>query len=132
MTVTNQVSEVFADAHSFYASALERLEARDIRGAAGKAWCATLWATNALILARTWDEPREVPTSSTGLKQLAKVDAAVRPLVVRYFRIQAELHGECFYLGFCEPEDEMEQEIRACGQFISDAEALAGTGMEGK
>ena len=38
-------------------SALEWLDARDIRDAADKAWCATKRATDALILARTGEEP---------------------------------------------------------------------------
>ena len=125
MVATNRVSEIFDDARELYAGAVERLGAGDIRDAAEKAWCAALRASNALILARTGEEPQKTPATSKGLKQLARTDPAIRPLVRRYYGIQAELHGECFYLGFCEPEDEMDREIRSTEQFIRDAEGLA-------
>ena len=126
MVATNRVSEIFADARKLYAGAIERLGAGDIRDAAEKAWPATFRATNALILARTEDEPQKSPATSRELKQLASKDEAIRPLVERYYAFQAELHGECFYLGFCDPEEETGRRIRATEQFIRDVEALAG------
>ena len=66
------------------------------------------------------------PATSRELKQLASKDEAIRPLVERYYAFQAELHGECFYLGFCDPEEETGRRIRATEQFIRDVEALAG------
>ena len=49
MTLTADVSVIFADARQVHAEALERLTQGDIRDAAEKAWLATLRATNALI-----------------------------------------------------------------------------------
>ena len=57
MVATDRVREIFADAHGMYDDSLERWDAGDIRDAAEKAWCATLSATNALILANTGVEP---------------------------------------------------------------------------
>ena len=57
MVATGQAGEIFADAYALHASALERLDAGDIRDAAGKAWCATKRATGALILVRQGKNP---------------------------------------------------------------------------
>ena len=51
MVATSRVREIFEDARFMHRSALERLDAQDIRDAADKAWCATKRATDALILA---------------------------------------------------------------------------------
>ena len=48
-----KVEELFRDAERLYEEALKDLEAGRIRKAAENAWCATLRATDALILART-------------------------------------------------------------------------------
>ena len=57
MTLPVAARNIFTDAQAVHAQALERLEAGDIRDAAEKAWCATKRATDALILARTGEEP---------------------------------------------------------------------------
>ena len=44
----------------------------------------------------------------------------------RYYSRQAALHGNCFYLGNCEPIDETERRIRETLDSIEDAESLAG------
>ena len=55
--IQDRVDELFADARNVHAQAIERLQNGDIRDAAEKAWCATKRATDALILARTGEEP---------------------------------------------------------------------------
>ena len=40
MTITAPAREIFDDARHLYQSAIERLEAGDVRDAAEKAWCA--------------------------------------------------------------------------------------------
>ena len=57
MTLTADVSVIFADARQVHAEAIERMEQGDIRDAAEKAWLATLRATNALI----WRIPERNP-----------------------------------------------------------------------
>ena len=53
MTMTVTPAHIFADAVRMHEASLERMAAGDIRDAAEKAWCATLRATDALVLART-------------------------------------------------------------------------------
>ena len=125
MVVADRVAEIFADARAVHDSALRMLEEGDIRDAAEKAWCATKRATDALILARTGEEPDKTPQTSMGLGRLSTQDNAVRPLVGRYYSRQGQLHGECFYFGLCEPVAETERRIRETAAYISDAENLA-------
>ena len=127
MTLTADVSVIFADARQVHADALERLAQGDIRDAAEKAWLATLRATNALILAHTGEEPERSPYSRIGLERLARRDNRVQSLVNRYYSRQSSLHSDCFYLGLCEPREETERRIRETMQYIQDAEALADT-----
>ena len=125
MVATDRVKEIFTDAHALYDDALERWAAGDIRDAAEKAWCATLRATNALILARTGEEPERTPETSGRLDRLARRDPAATSLVGRYYSRQQRLHGDCFYSGILEYRDEIERRIRETIEYISDAEALA-------
>ena len=107
MLTTDRVTAIFDDARGVHADALRLLEAGDIRDAAEKAWCATKRATDALILARTGEVPELSSDTSIGLVRLGGEDNAVRPLVGRYYSRQGHLHGTCFYLGACEPSDEV-------------------------
>ena len=125
MTLTADVLTIFADARAIHAAALERLEQGDIRDAAEKAWCATKRATDALILARTGQEPRTTSQTSGGLRALAHADPRCQPLRPRYNTCIMELHAGCFYDGHCEPEELMAQTIRETVQYIQDAEHLA-------
>ena len=126
MVITDRVAEIFADARAMQAEALRQLEQRDIRDAAEKAWCAAKRAADALILARTGVEPEISSDTTRGLARLAALDQAIRPIRRRYHTRQWELHGACFYLGACEPTDEVERRIRRTADYINDAENLAG------
>ena len=125
-TTTDHVPAIFADARAVHADALRVLEAGDIRDAAEKAWCATKRATDALILARTGVEPEFSPDTTRGLVRMAAADSAINSLVGRYYSRQGHLHGTCFYLGDCEPVDEVHRRIRQTADYISDAARLAG------
>ena len=57
MPLTIEVADIFKDAYDLHAQSLKMLGEGDIRDAAEKAWCATKRATDALILARTGEEP---------------------------------------------------------------------------
>ena len=46
------------------------LDQGSIRDAAEKAWGATQWATDALVLARTGEEPEFSPETAHGLRML--------------------------------------------------------------
>ena len=126
MVATRRVSEIFADARAVHAEALRLLAQGDIRDAAEKAWCATKRATDALILARTEVEPEISSDTTRGITRLASEGNLVQSLRGRYFSRQSQLHGACFYLGACEPRDEVERRIRQTADYISDAENLAG------
>ena len=125
MVSTNRVTEIFADAWAVHTDALERLAQGDIRDAAEKAWCATKRATDALILARTGEEPERSPVTSRELGRLAERDRGVDGLLPRYYTRMGALHGECFYLGMCDPIATTERRIRETADYISDAETLA-------
>ena len=109
-------------------SSIERLSEGDLRDAAEKAWCATLRATNALLLARTGEEPEKTPETSGRLDRMARMEPRVRNLVGRYYSRQQRLHGDCFYSGIMEYPDEIERRIRETIDYITDAEALAFPG----
>ena len=71
MTIqTDRVQEIFQDARLLQAAAVGRLDQGDIRDASEKAWGATKRATDALVLARTGDEPERTPQTSTELRHL--------------------------------------------------------------
>ncbi len=125
MTTTADVARIFADARQVHMEALDRLAQGDVRDAAEKAWCAAKRATDALILARTSEEPERSTDTRIGLERLANADERARSLVGRYYSRQSLLHGDCFYLGICEPMETIERRIRETLQYIQDAEVLA-------
>ena len=126
MVATDRVREIFADARSVHASALERLDAGDIRDAAEKAWCATKRATDALVLARTGRMPNTTGQTSRELRFMAQSDSRFRSLRTRYNTCIKELHDDCFYDGHCEPEALVIELVHNTSDYIQDAENLAG------
>ena len=125
MVDTDRVNELFDDARSLHASALERLEAGDIRDSAEKAWCATKRATDALILARTGGAPSTTSQTSGGIRALGQQGDALASLRSRFSDIAHYLHSDCFYDGHCEPEEFIADLIRSTSDYIRDAEDLA-------
>ena len=125
MTMTAEVADIFADARHLQASALERLAAGDVRDAAEKAWGATRRATDALLLAVTGSFPETSRQTSNRLRRLAASDERARSLMAIYERQQAFLHGECFYLGLCEPTEDLHAAIHAALTYVEEAEAIA-------
>ena len=123
MVAISRVQEIFDDAKLMHREALERLAVGDIRDAAEKAWCATKRATDALILARTGEEPLTTARTTNELDSLANRDSNVKPLVGRYYSRIGQLHGACFYDGMC--NDQTERRIRETAIYIEDAERLA-------
>ena len=110
MVATDRVRALFADARDLQADALEMLAQERVRNAAEKAWGATKRATDALVLARTGEEPELPAETASGLRQLQAEDAAIREarLVARYYTRQGSLHGHCFYMGLCDPLEDTE------------------------
>ena len=124
---TDRVQEIFQDARSLQAAAVDQLGRGDLRDAAEKSWGATKRATDALILARTGEVPEFSPDTARGLRMLESQDGAVREahLRRRYYARQAELHGHCFYMGHCDPIEDTERMIRRTADYIGDAQRLA-------
>ena len=122
MVATSRVQKIFDDARLMHSEALERLAAGDIRDAAEKAWCATKRATDALILARTGEEPVTTARTTNELDRLAGRDTNFKPLVGRYYSRISQLHGACFYDGIC--NEQTERRIRETAVYIEDAERL--------
>ncbi len=122
--VESDAAHIFADARFMRDAALERMAAGDIRDAAEKAWCATMRAAEALVLARTGEEPRTSTVANRRLRAIAAEDGSVRNLAHLYSYRQDVLHGECFYHEYCQPEV-TEQLINETLDYIQDAERLA-------
>ena len=125
VTANDQVREIFADARTLYADALEMLEARKLRNAAEKAWGATKRATDALILARIGELPHSSGRTSRRFFELMRRDRSLEGLHKTHDHRQRHLHGRCFYDGDCEPEDDIERLIRETPDYIRQAEEAA-------
>ena len=126
MTIAKQVvTDIFADARQMHEASLRCLAENDIRDAAEKAWCATMRASAALVFSRTGTEPEKSTAIARGLRRLAQEDPKAKRLVPRYFTSQGMLHGDCFYQGMCEPQEDIAELIRETLAYIQEAEALA-------
>ena len=124
-TTTDRVSELFADARSLYDDALEMLTQGKIRNAAEKAWGATKRSTDAMVLARTGNEPQSAGQARRALLRLSSNGPAFETFQGQYSTRSLLLHINCFYDGNCEPEAEMTALIRATDTYIEDSENLA-------
>ena len=125
MVATDRVQEMFEDSRVLYDDATEMLAQDKLRNAAEKAWGATKRATDALLLARTGEEPRTTAATTQELDRLANRDPQVKSLVGRYFSRIGQLHGLCFYDGICDPEL-TNRRVRETIAYIEDAEVMAG------
>ena len=127
MTVVEaSAAHIFADARVMRDAALERMAAGDIRDAAEKAWCATMRATEALVLARTGQGPGMPTAAGRRLQAMSTSDHSLRDLRRSYLERQGILHGECFYHDYCQPVV-TEQLINETSDYILDAERLASS-----
>ena len=123
-TVEADAARIFADARRMRDAALERMAAGDVRDAAEKAWCATLRATEALVLARTGQEPGRSTAASRRLRTLSMSDLSLWDLRLRYADRQEVLHGECFYHDYYDQE-EIGRLVRETTDYVRDAERLS-------
>ena len=117
-------ARIFEDAHRMRDAALERLEAGDFRDAAEKAWYAALRATEALVLARTGQEPGGPDDTCVRLSSLAVQDESLRDLLGRHCTFEAILWEDCIILEYCDPE-EIDGLVREAADYVRDAERLA-------
>ena len=115
---------IFADARLMHGQALDRLVAGDIRDAAEKAWCATMRATEALVMARTGQEPGTSGVAGSRLRAMSQTSADLWNLRIRYADRQATLHGDCFYHDDYDLAT-TERLIHETADYIDDAQRLA-------
>ena len=128
MLETKRVAEIFQDAWVLYDDAMEELGRGKLRNAAEKAWGATKRATDALVLAHTGIEPATTRDTSRALHTLVLQDERVESLVGRYHTRADYLHGQCFYDGMCEPQEDVERRIRETADYTRNAQELANGG----
>ena len=124
-TTIDRVTELFADALSLYDDALEMLHQGKLRNAAEKAWGATKRSTDAMVLARTGDEPQSAGQARRALLRMSSEGPAFVAFQGQYSTRSLLLHINCFYDGNCEPEAEMTALIRATDAYIEEARNLA-------
>ena len=97
------VQALLDDAWEQYRSALERLEAGDVRDACGKAWNATRAASEAVVLAHMGSTATTINTSN-GLRRIAR-QYDLPELSAQYAQRAQYLHIEACYYGACDNED---------------------------
>ena len=100
------------------------MAAADVRDAAEKAWCATVRATEALVLVRTGQETGTSAMAGRRLRSLSMSHQSLWNLRDRYLVRQSILHGECFYHGYYDPQ-EIGLLVRETSDYVRDAERLA-------
>ena len=123
-TVETNADRIFADARLMRDAALERMAAGDIRDAAEKAWCATVRATEALILVRTGQEPGTSIESGRRLRFLSVNDRSLWDLRLRYSERKVIIYDECLHDDYCPPDD-IGRLVNETADYIRDAERLA-------
>ena len=113
----------FGDAWAQYHSAVERLNAGDVRDACGKAWNATRAATREAALAHG-EDPQTTNHISAWIRRIGRgsEDFAGMP---NMYGIRARfLHQEACYDGFIDNED-IPDLIHGTADYIRQAEQLA-------
>ena len=116
------VRALLDDAWDQYHSAVERLEAGDIRDACGKAWNATRAVSEAAVLAHQGNTSTTINISS-GLRSLArKYD--LPSLSAGYAQRGQYLHNDASYYGVCDSDD-IPDLIHGTAEYIRAAQELA-------
>ena len=123
-TVEANIAFMFEEAHRLADAAQECMAAGEVRDAAEKTWCATLRATEAMVLARTGLEPGTSDETGLRLQKLYSVDPAVWDFVNLYYSRMGLLLDECLSDGFCLPGI-IELLVGRTVDYLRDAERLA-------
>jgi HEPN domain-containing protein len=116
------VQALLDDAWDQYRSAIERLNAGDVRDACGKAWNATRAASEAAVLAHQGNTATTI-NISTGIRLLSRQYDLPR-LSADYAQRAQYLHNDACYYGACENED-IPDLIYGTAEYIRAAEELA-------
>ena len=115
----------FTDAWEQYDSALERLDAGDMRDACGKAWNATRAATRAAALAHG-EDPQSTNHISGWIRRVGRNTLGFEAMPSMYSERARFLHQEACYDGFIDNED-IPDLIYGTADYIRQAERLASS-----
>jgi len=124
------IEEKMKNARMLYELAIKELkeskkEPDKIRDASEKAWGATASAIEALIEKKTGKEIIKGKERSKKLMTLIETDKVIPAHIgFRYFTREDFLHGDCFYLGKCEPKSEIKRRIRETKDLLDDIEKM--------
>ena len=113
----------FSDAWEQFDSAVERLDAGDIRDACGKAWNATRAATRAAALARG-EDPQNTNQISGWIRTVGRSTPGFEALPGLYAERVRFLHQEACYDGHIDNQD-IPVLIYGTADYIRQAERLA-------
>ena len=116
------IQALFDDAWGQYSSAIERLNAGDIRDACGKAWNATRSASEAVVLAHQGNTAATISISG-GLRSLAR-RYNLPSLSADYAQRAQYLHIDACYYGARDNED-IPDLILATSEYIRAVQELA-------
>ena len=116
------VRSLLDDAWDQYRSALERLEAGDVRDACGKAWNATRAASEAAVLSHQGNTSTTINIAS-GLRSLAR-QYNLPELSAGYAQRAQFLHIDACYYGAYDNED-IPDLIHGTADYISAAQNIA-------
>ncbi len=123
-TVEANAARIFADALRMAGAAAEHMDAGDVRDAAEKAWSATVRATEALVLARTGQEPGYSTETGRRLQAIVAADFTLWDLMIHYADRKATLYEQCLCHDYYQLEV-IERLIRETLDFIRECERLA-------
>ncbi len=112
----------FDDAWEQYRSAIDRLEAGDIRDACGKAWNATRSAAEAVVMAHN-GSTATANHIAVGFRRLSRANGFAE-LPAKYSERAQYLHIDGCYYGFVD-DDQIPELIRETDSLIRQAEQLA-------
>ena len=108
------IYELFQDARDLQVDSMEMLAQGRVATRPRRSGGRRSGPADALVLARTGEEPECAPEKGVELRQMASLGEAVREarLLRRYYSRQGSLHGECFCNGLCGPLEDTERRIR--------------------
>jgi len=117
--------ELIEDAEDLVTKAVKEMEV-DLRNAAEKAWCATVRAVDALVLAKTGKKPKYAHDRRESLEALLLKEPEAERLKIgdRYSTRSDYLHAMCFYEGACKPPDAVKRRIIETKDLIEDVKKL--------
>ncbi len=122
---TSAAEAAFTDAWEHYSSAVERLDAGDIRDACGKAWNATRSATRAAALAHG-EDPQTTNHISAWLRSVGRHTEGFEDMPLMFGARARFLHQEASYDGFIGNED-IPYLIHETADYIRQARRLASS-----